>query len=60
MTRSQRRRHARTFYVLGPLLIGLFAYAFVSRQTAAAHLREHAVTRAALTAGQTPKPEKMP
>lgn len=43
MTRIQRLRHARTFYVLGPVLIGLCAYAFISRQSAAAHLREHAV-----------------
>ena len=40
MTRVQRLRHARTFYVLTPLLIALFAYALLSRHSAAAHLRE--------------------
>ena len=44
MTRIQRLRHARTFYVLFPLLIGLFAYALITRQSAATHLREHAQT----------------
>ena len=60
MTRTQRLRHARTFYVLGPVLIGLFAYAFLTRQSAVAHLREHAGTPATLSAGQTPKPENAP
>jgi hypothetical protein len=57
MTRIQRLRHARTFYVLCPLLIGLFAYAISTRSSAAAHLREHARTAPAL---QVSTQEKAP
>jgi ABC-type amino acid transport system permease subunit len=42
MTRDQRTVHARTFYVLAPLLLAALIFAFAREQWTAARIGRHA------------------